>query len=424
MNSLAFICILATVTNVADAYPNYSSTDISTYAKGGPFGKMGISNFENEYDPNKCKISHNVPPSGYVAGTSYTFQVETRETGGLGMKIKVGTITKDTESNRKAFLDAIWTPQSGTAPMDIFAICGAGGNYKKMWVAQKVTVFAATSTHHSTTGTPEEHSTTYPHHSTTSSPHSTTLSYAQQQELKCHYSNGEWHWEGPNGGWCKYPRYATTTSTGGPEEHSTTLSFAQQQELKCHYSNGEWHWEGPNGGWCKYPRYATTTSAGGPEAGGSCKSSGGYCMSNQECCSNSCDIAMSECNPSEESSNPYAQCGQQNNKDDCDAKGCNWKAQMNYCEMPFQAKTGFRCEPYLMWCESPQDVCTMGEDGENICTLLVVPPGQPCRGARCCDGSTEWNGSRCVPTYSGVMDACHEVRGEWGWTCEQSCAAV
>ena len=53
---------------------------------------------------------------------------------------------------------------------------------------------------------------------------------------------------------------------------------------------------------------------------------------------------------------------------------------MSYCEMPLQAKTDFRCEPYELECESPEDVCTMGDEGENVCkkATILLGNGEAC----------------------------------------------
>ena len=135
------LCFFAALA-VAQAWPTYQTTDISTYDKGDSFGKMSISNFENSYS-TKCEIEHNVPGSGYVQGQSYTLTVKTDHSGGLGLIIKAGTTKANSGGSAKAASkDVAWTA-TGAATMDVYAICGAGGTVDKMWVAQKVTLSKA-----------------------------------------------------------------------------------------------------------------------------------------------------------------------------------------------------------------------------------------------------------------------------------------
>lgn len=43
-----------------------------------------------------------------------------------------------------------------------------------------------------------------------------------------------------------------------------------------------------------------------------------------------------------------------------------------------------------------------------------------CTGSECCGKGTKWvDGTGCIPTRHGMIDACKEKRGKWGWTCEQ-----
>ena len=135
------LCFFAALA-VAQAWPTYQTTDISTYDKGDSFGKMSISNFENSYS-TKCEIEHNVPGSGYVQGQSYTLTVKTDYTGGLGLIIKAGTTKANSGGSAKAASkDVAWTA-TGAATMDVYAICGAKESINKMWVAQKVTLTKA-----------------------------------------------------------------------------------------------------------------------------------------------------------------------------------------------------------------------------------------------------------------------------------------
>ena len=134
------LCFFAALA-VAQAWPTYQTTDISTYDKGDSFGKMSISNFENSYS-TKCEIEHNVPGSGYVQGQSYTLTVKTDEGGGLGLIIKYGSTTNNAYSGKTTSKTITWTA-TGAATMDVYAICGAKDPVNKMWVAQKVTLSKA-----------------------------------------------------------------------------------------------------------------------------------------------------------------------------------------------------------------------------------------------------------------------------------------
>ena len=124
-----------------------------------------------------------------------------------------------------------------------------------------------------------------------------------------------------------------------------------------------------------------------------CKVANDNCATNADCCSNICEgvcklmggggydttthYVSGSSGQGPYGSNPYEICYQQYNTDDCDAtaEGCRWNAQMNHCEMPLQAKTGFRCEPGMMECESAEDVCTMGDEGENVCKKATIRKG-------------------------------------------------
>jgi len=46
-------------------------------------------------------------------------------------------------------------------------------------------------------------------------------------------------------------------------------------------------------------------------------------------------------------------------------------------------------------------------------------PGGGCTNGGCCGTGTVWkDGSGCIPTRRGMIDACKEKRGMWGWTCD------
>ena len=49
----------------------------------------------------------------------------------------------------------------------------------------------------------------------------------------------------------------------------------------------------------------------------------------------------------------------------------------------------------------------------------AAPTPGSCSKDTCCGTGTAWkDGVGCVPTRRGVMDACKNARGKWGWTCE------
>ena len=76
---------------------------------------------------------------------------------------------------------------------------------------------------------------------------------------------------------------------------------------------------------------------------------------------------------------------------------------MSYCEMPLQAKTGFRCEPGMMECESAEDVCTMGDAGENVCQKSKIRKGN---GEECEPADDDCNSYFCDNRTAPFVCAC------------------
>ena len=40
-----------------------------------------------------------------------------------------------------------------------------------------------------------------------------------------------------------------------------------------------------------------------------------------------------------------------------------------------------------------------------------------CEGDGCCSSGTVFKDGKCVATYDGLLQACKDARGDWGWTC-------
>jgi hypothetical protein len=155
----------------AHSYPSSYSGDLSTVDKGAAFGSMtGVANYENTYS-DKCKINHNVPTGGWQENTKYSFNVTTDQgSKGLGMvylmKYAKGTTkvsgTSPSGSNNARVEVTMWQstilPSSlGGESFTVYAICGAGGSTKKMYVAESVKLCkagTATTCHETPNTTP------------------------------------------------------------------------------------------------------------------------------------------------------------------------------------------------------------------------------------------------------------------------------
>ena len=71
-----------------------------------------------------------------------------------------------------------------------------------------------------------------------------------------------------------------------------------------------------------------------------------------------------------------------------------------------------------------------GGNGDNVITYMsetkYIKDGSPaaptpgsCSKDTCCGKGTAWkDGFGCIPTRRGMIDACKDARGKWGWTCE------
>jgi hypothetical protein len=123
------------------ATPDRYTNDPRNAVAGEAFGSMGVPTYSAPATPANCVISHDVPESGYVQGTVYTFTVSNDEN--LAMVGQVGN-TKENSGTRSASLDISWTATAeGTTVAG--ALCGAGGDTDIMYVAPLVTVSAAAS---------------------------------------------------------------------------------------------------------------------------------------------------------------------------------------------------------------------------------------------------------------------------------------
>ena len=58
--------------------------------------------------------------------------------------------------------------------------------------------------------------------------------------------------------------------------------------------------------------------------------------------------------------------------------------------------------------------------GKAMCHLAGGSKDE-CEGERCCSSGTIFKDGKCVATYDGLLQACKDARGDWGWTCEASC---
>ena len=48
-----------------------------------------------------------------------------------------------------------------------------------------------------------------------------------------------------------------------------------------------------------------------------------------------------------------------------------------------------------------------------------APAPGACVKSSCCGEGTVWQeGAGCIPTRSGMIDACKAKRGKWAWTCD------
>ena len=66
---------------------------------------------------------------------------------------------------------------------------------------------------------------------------------------------------------------------------------------------------------------------------------------------------------------------------------------------------------------------------DRVCALVTqyikdgfvdsAPAPGACVKSSCCGEGTVWQeGAGCIPTRSGMIDACKAKRGKWAWTCD------
>jgi len=149
-----FLVLLLLLTSTCDAYPSSYSGTVSSETPGGSFGKMGISNFESTQG-TKCKITTNVPETGFIVGKEYKITLSTDVPSGLGMVWSVGGGSQaNSGSSRLTSKEVKWTPKASDKTVSNSLICGAGGSYDKIWVAEKKVVKVGSGSGSSSTPTP------------------------------------------------------------------------------------------------------------------------------------------------------------------------------------------------------------------------------------------------------------------------------
>lgn len=131
--------LLGTLSQI-HAYPSSYSADIKILSASDSFGQMSISTFEAVQDAN-CQLTTNLPISGFVVGTEYTWTASSTFATGLGIIIDIAG-TREATSSRVGSKTFAWTPGDTTA-ITGHAICGAGGSTDKIWIATPLTVTAA-----------------------------------------------------------------------------------------------------------------------------------------------------------------------------------------------------------------------------------------------------------------------------------------
>ena len=149
-SAAALLALLALLPAHVRGYPSYyASTSIAGVKPGDAFGNMGIANYEAA-SSDACKVAHNIPPAGFTAGQAYTFTITTNAAykTGLGMVWDVGGTKGNSGGSGAAGLlakshEIAWTAAGDS--VEVHAICGAGGSYDKVHVAEAVAVNAAPS---------------------------------------------------------------------------------------------------------------------------------------------------------------------------------------------------------------------------------------------------------------------------------------
>ena len=143
------LLLLAALAAPAAAYPSsFVSQGLSlpeVSARGQAFGNMGITNYEAAADDTICAWTHDVPSTGFVPGTDYTLKIGNAANGAaatVGMVYKVGAAANVGTAGKMAVKEITWTA-TDAASVELKAICGAGGNYDKMWIAEPVTLTKA-----------------------------------------------------------------------------------------------------------------------------------------------------------------------------------------------------------------------------------------------------------------------------------------
>ena len=115
----------------------------------------------------------------------------------------------------------------------------------------------------------------------------------------------------------------------------------------------------------------------------------------------------------------------QASKEVCESMGYTFQP---YTELRVQADSAYMASMGL-----GEKCCGRADNAITyLSTTKYIKDGSPaaptpgsCSKDTCCGTGTVWeDGFGCVPTRKGVIDACKNARGKWGWTCEheQVCA--
>ena len=143
------LLLLAALAAPAAAYPySFVSQGLplpEVSARGQAFGLMtGVDNYEPVADLI-CVWTHDVPSTGFVPGTDYTLKIGNAANDAaatVGMVYKVGAAVNVGTAGKVAVKEITWTA-TDAASVELKAICGAGGDYDKMWIAEPVTLTKA-----------------------------------------------------------------------------------------------------------------------------------------------------------------------------------------------------------------------------------------------------------------------------------------
>ena len=142
---LRLLLLAAAATTTTTAYPSSFNGDLTTVKPGDYFNAMGVIRYET-IQGDVCKITTDIPSTGYKPNTKYKIRITTNVANGLGMvnvlKYQGGSILKsNTGSSKKMKYEWSTTTlsKSNGDALSVYAICGSGGSYKKVHVAKSMT---------------------------------------------------------------------------------------------------------------------------------------------------------------------------------------------------------------------------------------------------------------------------------------------